>query len=40
MNLLLEKRIEDGPYTEYDAYRLARDWALDRGLTDPGEPPA
>ena len=40
MEVLLEKRIEDGPYSEREAYSLARTWALESGLDDPGEPPA
>ena len=36
MAMLLEKRIEDGPYTEGDAYSLIREWAVSGGLTDPG----
>lgn len=37
MDLLLEKRIEDGPYSEEEAFALVRKWALDEGLDDPGE---
>jgi poly(A) polymerase len=40
MDLLLEKRIEDGPYPVSEAYSVARDWALAQGLPDPGEPPS
>jgi poly(A) polymerase len=36
MDLLMERRIEDGPYPASLAYQLARDWALARGLPDPG----
>ncbi len=36
MDLLLEKRIEEGPYARSEAYGLAREWALERGLPDPG----
>ncbi len=39
MELLLEKRIEDGPYSDRTAYELARGWALEEGMPDPGEPP-
>lgn len=39
MDLLLEKRIEDGPYSEREGYGLAREWAVGRGMPDPGEPP-
>jgi poly(A) polymerase len=38
MNVLLEKRIEDGPYPDEEAYRVVRSWALGRGLPDPGPP--
>jgi len=40
MEVLLERRIEDGPYPEDEAYRLVRQWALDKGISDPGQPPA
>ena len=40
MDLLLEKRIEDGPYSEEEAYSMAREWALSRGMSEPGEPPS
>lgn len=36
MDLLLEKRIDDGPYTEEEAYRVVREFALERGIPDPG----
>ena len=39
MKLLLEKRIEDGPYGPSEAYALVRRWALSEGLEDPGPPP-
>lgn len=39
MDLLLEKRIDDGPYPVEEAYRLARSWAIERGMADPGSPP-
>lgn len=38
MDMLLEKRIEDGPYPESQAYEMLRQFALDRGLEDPGPP--
>lgn len=38
MGLLLEKRIEEGPYDEAEAYATARSWALEQGLPDPGPP--
>jgi poly(A) polymerase len=40
MGLLLEKRIEEGPYPRSDAYDAVREWALGRGMDDPGDPPA
>jgi len=39
MDILLEKRIDDGPYPASEAYRTARSWATGRGLADPGYPP-
>lgn len=39
MDLLTEKRIEDGPYTAVEGYQLAREWALGLGMDDPGAPP-
>jgi poly(A) polymerase len=39
MDLLLEKRIEDGPYSVDEAYALARAWALEQDMQDPGPPP-
>ncbi len=39
MRILLEKRIDDGPYPVSEAYGVARDWALAEGLADPGPPP-
>lgn len=36
MDMLLERRIEDGPYSEADAYAMVRQWALERGMDDPG----
>lgn len=39
MRLLLEKRIDDGPYSEKDAYLMVREWAQGQGLDDPGDPP-
>ena len=40
MGILLEKRIEDGPYSRAEALKIARDWALSSGMPDPGSPPA
>ena len=39
METLLEKRIEDGPYSRREAFELVRDWARSKGLDDPGPPP-
>lgn len=37
MDVLTEHRIEHGPYEPAVAYRLVRQWALERGWEDPGE---
>jgi poly(A) polymerase len=37
--MLLERRIDDGPYPPEDAYAMAREWALAKGMADPGDPP-
>jgi poly(A) polymerase len=37
MDLLLEHRLDEGPYPEEEAYRLVREWAESRGLA--GLPP-
>jgi poly(A) polymerase len=39
LEMLLEHRIDEGPYPPTQAYEMARDWALSRGLGDPGPPP-
>ncbi|HEX6287522.1 MAG TPA: CCA tRNA nucleotidyltransferase, partial [Acidimicrobiia bacterium] len=39
MDILLEKRIDDGPYSPLVAFEIARGWALERGMADPGPPP-
>jgi poly(A) polymerase len=39
MNILLEKRIEDGPYSVSEALEIAREWALAKGMADPGPVP-
>jgi poly(A) polymerase len=39
MTILLEKRIEDGPYSKIEGYEIARAWAMEKGMPDPGEPP-
>jgi poly(A) polymerase len=40
MDMLLERRIEEGPYSVGEAHRLVREWALSKGIPDPGPPPA
>lgn len=39
MGILLEKRIDDGPYPASEAYQIARQWAQGHGLPDPGMAP-
>jgi poly(A) polymerase len=39
MDILLEKRIEEGPYSRREAFEIVREWAVSRGLGDPGAPP-
>ncbi|MBW3667280.1 MAG: CCA tRNA nucleotidyltransferase [Actinobacteria bacterium] len=39
LELLLERRIEEGPYPPAAAYAMAREWAIEAGLPDPGPPP-
>lgn len=39
MELLLEKRIEEGPYSKTEAFDVARDWAVEQGWPDPGPAP-
>jgi len=39
MGLMLERRIDEGPYSAAEAYQMAREWAVARGLADPGPPP-
>lgn len=36
MGVLLEKRIDDGPYSRRQAFDIVRDWAASKGLADPG----
>ena len=36
MDILLEKRIEDGPYEPSQAFAIVREWALEKGVADPG----
>ncbi len=40
MKLLLEKRIDDGPYEPAEAFEMVREWALAEGRPDPGPPPS
>jgi poly(A) polymerase len=40
MTILLEKRIDDGPYPPTEAFEIARTWAMERGMPDPGPVPA
>jgi hypothetical protein len=39
MGLMLERRIDQGPYSVTEAYQMAREWAVAHGLTNPGPPP-
>lgn len=39
MDILLEKRIEDGPYDRSQAFTAARQWAIGQGMKDPGPVP-
>ena len=39
MDILLEKRIEEGPYSKTRAFELSREWALEQGWPDPGPAP-
>ena len=39
MGLMLERRIEGGPYTVGEAYAMVREWAVGQGIPDPGPPP-
>jgi hypothetical protein len=39
MGLMLERRIEEGPYNTAQAYAMVRDWAMSKGIPDPGPPP-
>ena len=36
MDLLLEKRIEEGPYSRRIAFETARAWVISKGGPDPG----
>ncbi len=39
MDVLLEKRIDDGPYSKHTAYEISRGWWMSKGRPDPGEAP-
>lgn len=39
MGLMLERRIEEGPYTKGEAFAMVRQWAMAQGIPDPGPPP-
>jgi poly(A) polymerase len=39
MDLMLERRIDDGPYGTAEAYEMVREWAIGQGISDPGPPP-
>jgi poly(A) polymerase len=39
MGLMLERRIDEGPYSVGDAYAMVREWAIAQGIPDPGPPP-
>ena len=39
MDILLEKRIDDGPYSPIEAFSVVREWALSKGRDDPGPSP-
>ena len=39
MGLMLERRIEEGPYTKGEAFAMVREWAIAQGIPDPGPPP-
>ncbi|HEU4917520.1 MAG TPA: CCA tRNA nucleotidyltransferase [Acidimicrobiia bacterium] len=39
MDLMLERRIDEGPYGVADAYTMVREWAIAEGIPDPGAPP-
>ncbi len=38
MKLLLERRIDEGPYSVADAYVFVREWAMGKEMPDPGDP--
>lgn len=40
MDMLLERRIDEGAFSPEEAFEMVREFALERGLEDPGPPPA
>jgi poly(A) polymerase len=40
MRMLLERRIDEGAFSAGEAFAMTREFALERGLPDPGAPPA
>jgi hypothetical protein len=36
MDLLLERRLDEGPYPATAAFVITREWAVAKGLPDPG----
>jgi poly(A) polymerase len=39
MGIMLERRIDEGPYGVTEAYAMVREWAIGQGIPDPGPPP-
>jgi hypothetical protein len=39
MGLMLERRIDEGPYGVPEAYSMVREWAIAQGIPDPGPAP-
>ena len=39
MGLMLERRIDEGPYGVGEAYAMVREWAMSQGMPDPGPAP-
>ena len=40
LEVLLDKRIDDGPYERSEAFAIVREFALAEGMDDPGPPPS
>lgn len=40
MDMLLERRIDEGAFSPEEAFEMVRRFALERGMADPGPPPA